>query len=203
MKKTIAVTQRVVEAGDLSEKRDSIDQRWFPLLERCSLLPLLLPNHLPTVRQLLLQYPVSGFVLTGGGDLVRYGGNSPERDEVERFLLTRAVADSTPLFGVCRGMQAIQEFYGVGLESVEGHVMPRQEILMENKPEVVNSYHNLGTRKTSSELVVWAAAKDGVVKAIRHKSLPLVGVMWHPERMGAFSDRDVGLLTAHFSKTKP
>lgn len=28
----------------------------------------------------------------------------------------------------------------------------------------------------------WSHSDDGVIKAIRHRNRPVVGIMWHPER---------------------
>lgn len=202
MKRLVAVTQRVVVAADVSERRDCLDQRWLPFLSKCHIVPLILPNHLEMAISLLTRFPVDGYLLTGGGDLVRYGGNSPERDEVETFLLSEAAKDGKPLLGVCRGMQALQALNGVALGPVEGHVMPRQEILISGKKETANSYHRLGTHETSGELEVWAKAGDGVVKAVRHRKLPLCGIMWHPERLAPFAERDIKLVSEFFAVRK-
>ncbi len=45
-----------------------------------------------------------------------------------------------------------------------------------------------------NELEVWAKADDGVVKAIKHKELPVWGIMWHPERLTPFRPEDVELM---------
>lgn len=200
MKRLVAVTQRVVEAADVSERRDSLDQRWFPFLSRCHLLPLVLPNHLETAVALLTRFPVDGYLLTGGGDLVRYGGTSPERDEIEKFLLTESAKNGKPLLGVCRGMQAIQEANGTVLGPVQGHVTPHQEIRIDGKRESANSYHRLGTKEATKDFTVWAKADDGVVKAIRHQTRPWCGIMWHPERLNPFTERDIQMIGAFFSK---
>ena len=49
-------------------------------MEACGFLPLALPNHLPTVRELMERLPVAGIILTGGNDLASCGGDAPERD---------------------------------------------------------------------------------------------------------------------------
>jgi putative glutamine amidotransferase len=48
----------------------------------------------------------------------------------------------------------------------------------------VRSYHDWGVRPDAvgPELVVTAYAEDGTVEGVRHADLPIVGVMWHPER---------------------
>ena len=66
----------------------------------------------PTTRQLALaavgELALAGVVLSGGGDLQRYGGDDPRRDATEQALLDRALErGGLPLLGVCRGMQAL------------------------------------------------------------------------------------------------
>jgi putative glutamine amidotransferase len=50
----------------------------------------------------------------------------------------------------------------------------------------VNSYHDLqiGPDDLAPELVPFALAPDRTVEGFYHPRLPLLGVMWHPERAG-------------------
>lgn len=191
--KRILVTQRVDREPTRGERRDALDQAWHAFLADCDLLPLLVPNHAGAARALLSTVPFDGVLLTGGNDLASVGGDAPERDEVELLLLRRAIAAGLPVLGVCRGMQIVLQHFGVGLIEVEGHVQSRLCIRVEGLAQDVNSYHRWGCRETCPELEVWARAEDGVVKAVRHRELPLFGVMWHPERMEPFRAADVAL----------
>jgi putative glutamine amidotransferase len=193
----IALTQRVV-VDERGERRDALDQRWSRMLARVGFLPLLLPNDLEVARELLERLRPRGILLTGGNDLAAYGGDAPERDELELFLVEHALAHRLPLLGVCRGMQVIQHALGVALEPVAGHVAPRQRVAIGGRSRWVNSFHRFGARESAPALEVWARADDGVVEAVCHKSAPLVGVMWHPERMAPFAQRDLALLRTHF-----
>lgn len=49
--KLIGVTQRVEIIQEYSEKRDSLDQKWFEFLNKCDLIPILLPNNLEAARK--------------------------------------------------------------------------------------------------------------------------------------------------------
>ncbi len=196
--KLIAVTQRVAQVGEPPERRDTLDQRWLAFLSHCGFVPLLVPNHAASAAQLLSQAKPSGILLTGGDDLVAYGGTAPERDEVERLFIEKAISAKLPLLGVCRGMQALQHFHGVKLGPVPGHVTPSHGIVLQGRPEKVNSYHRLGTKLAGGGLEIWGTAEDGVVEAVRHFTSPLAGIMWHPERVSPCSDRDVALFRTHF-----
>jgi len=189
--KCIAVTQRVEIVPTYGERRDALDQRWTDFLTQAGLFPLLVPNNPAALPDILERLPVDGMLLTGGGDLATYGGNAPERDAVESMLIRYAIDEGIPLLGICRGMQAIQHFFGVGLESVAGHVTEEQTVLVDGRPQAVNSYHNLGTKTTSPELAVWGQAEDGVIEAVRHRRYSIHGVMWHPERLAPFRTADI------------
>lgn len=194
----IAVNQRVEILPERQERRDSLDQRWAAFLEEAGFVELLMPNAEPAARNLLESLPVAGVLLTGGGELADYGGATPERDAVETLLMDHAEANALPVIGVCRGMQVIQHRFGVPLKLVNGHVAPRQTIRVRGQYEEVNSYHDLGAYETADCLEVWATADDGVVKAIRHRSQPIWGIMWHPERFSPFRDMDKALFQEVF-----
>ncbi len=46
----------------------------------------------------------------------------------------------------------------------------------------VSVFHHLGAYHSQPPLKTIARSADDVVMAIRHESLPIHGVMWHPER---------------------
>jgi putative glutamine amidotransferase len=170
------------------------------LLVGCDLCPLPVPNNRKAAEAILGAVSVDAVLLTGGNDLESCGGDAPERDETEVFLLEYAMARGMPVLGVCRGMQVIQARYGISLRRVEGHVRSEERIVACGSALTVNSYHKFAAVESHPPLVTWATAEDGVIKAVRHAALPVVGIMWHPERPhpGAVRDRAFirGLLSA-------
>lgn len=191
--KRIAITQRVDIEAAHGERHDALDQRWYEFLHACELIPLLIPNHAASARALIDDVPVAGVLFTGGNDLIAMGGDAPERDETENMLLDWAWERALPVLGVCRGMQLIQAKFGVALEPVQGHVTHTQDITLNHAPASVNSYHRYGAYTSAPDLTIFAQASDGVVKGVRHASHPVTAVMWHPERLMPFSDRDIAL----------
>ena len=194
----VAITQRVAIVPEYGERRDCLDQAWPRFLGACGLAPFALPNVLEVALGLCAGAAVSGLVLTGGNDLAPCGGDAPERDAVEFALLDWAERRGLPVLGVCRGMQVIQQRFGTGLRRVEGHVARRQVIRIEGEPREVNSYHHFAAFESQPPLEAWAVADDGVVKAIRHSTQPIAGIMWHPERLSPFSPADVALFRKVF-----
>jgi putative glutamine amidotransferase len=138
-------------------------------------------------------------VLTGGNNLVELGGDAPERDATELLLLEHARKHQKPLMGVCRGMQFLQNNFGVQLETIDGHVAVGHQISGPGIDRTVNSYHQIGTQASHPELTVLARAADGIVEAIRHVSAPLHGIMWHPERCAPFAEGDLNLFRDFFN----
>jgi len=192
----LAITQRVdviARPNGNIERRDALDQSWLRFLAAAGFWAAPLPNRLPTALALFTLLPISGLILTGGNDLLPYGGDAPERDATEAALLDAARARRLPVIGVCRGMQLLQRAHGVVLTPVEGHISGEQQLTLDGEIRMVNSYHRWGSRSSSPELSVCAQADDGVVKAIRHVVEPLSGIMWHPERLAPFADEDLQL----------
>lgn len=194
----VAVTQRVDISVPHGERRDALDQRWIAFFDCVNVSPIILPNNLESARKLLENEDVRGIVLTGGNDLVDYGGNASERDELESFLIALGMREGIPTLGVCRGMQMIQHHFGITLQAVSGHVLPSQTIKTAFGKDEVNSFHNYGSFESNDELVVWATSSDGLVKAVRHKDKAILGIMWHPERIEPFRQRDKDMFKEFF-----
>jgi len=195
----VAVTARVVIDPVHHTRSDAIDQRWWDFLATCGLLALPVPNDVTTALRLVRETPVGGILLTGGNDLAELGGDAPERDRTESALLDEALRTELPVVGVCRGMQLMLRRFGVALSRVRGHVAARQKVLVDGHERVVNSYHNWAARDVDPPLRVWATGPDDVVKGVRHSEKPLLGMMWHPERLpAARAEDDRRLLSRHF-----
>lgn len=195
--KKVLITQRVDSIERIGERRDALSQEWAALAHTCGFLPLPAPNHLPTVRRMLELEGVAGVLLTGGNDLSCYGGDAPERDEVERMLIGWAVDRQQPLLGVCRGMQMLLHYFGTPLERVEGHVRTEHAL---DDGSLVNSFHGWAARTCNPPLTALRTAADGVVEAVGHMSYPWIhGIMWHPERYHPFRREDIEWIRGVFA----
>ena len=192
--KRVYVTQRVEVIPEYGERRDALDQRWGDFLLETGALAFPVPNSPRLVLEMLKTVRPDGILLTGGNSPAAYGGEAPERDEVDGLLINHAMALGIPLVGVCRGMQSIVLHFGGSLKVVEGHVARRHEVGgLINR--TVNSYHNLGVDTVPSCLEVAARARDGNPEAVRHASLPVFAVMWHPERESGFAKEDIDVFS--------
>ena len=188
------VTQRVAVIESYQERRDCLDQGWADFLGRCGFVPCPVMNRVEVAAELIGRLSPELIVLTGGNDLVSYGGQAPERDQVETELLKLAIAGRIPVLGVCRGMQLIHAFFGGRLVEVAEHVALRHQISMQGTSRTVNSYHNWGINHPPPEFNVDARALDGTVEGMQHSIYPVQGIMWHPEREKKTEDADIFLV---------
>ena len=117
------------------------------------------------------------------------GPGRPEAAGVSEEVV-RTFAGRTPLLGVCLGHQAIVSVFGgeVGAarELVHGKatmVAHDGRGLFYGLPEdfLAGRYHSLAATSLPDSLEVSATAADGEVMAVRHRSLPMHGVQFHPE----------------------
>jgi anthranilate synthase component II len=104
----------------------------------------------------------------------------------------RRLSGEIPLLGVCLGHQCIGQAYGAEIVSAPQLMHGKtSEIHHDGKgifaelpnPFVATRYHSLVVRPDSvpSELEVTATSTDGVVMGLRHRSLAVEGVQFHPE----------------------
>jgi len=105
-----------------------------------------------------------------------------------------AYKTTRPILGVCLGMQYIGIYFGGEIynidEIIHGIPKPTQvcdnsEILFNNLPSEFNSgrYHSwaLNRTKLPSCLNITASDRENMIMAIRHKTLDICGVQFHPE----------------------
>lgn len=154
-----------------------------------------------------------GLLLTGGPDidpvlfgeqkLPECGKIDAQRDAMEYKLLTRFVEGKKPVFGICRGIQVINAFFGGTLWQdlpsqlgvVHGGVPTPHDCVhmtdiaagswletLYGQKMQTNSYHHQSIKRMADGFV--AAAQSGtVIEAMAHTELPISAVQWHPERM--------------------
>lgn len=189
--KKVLYTQRVEIVESYQERRDCADQNIPRFLEACGFLPVPVPNVLSALEELLEELKPSGIVLTGGNSLVSCGGAAPERDETDRRLIKAAIKKDIPLYGFCRGMQSILDFFGCELMDVEGHTAVRHRVTGIWGGLEVNSYHNQAARSVKEPLKAAEMSEDGVVEAVCCPQLKIIATMWHPEREDPFRDADI------------
>jgi len=135
-----------------------------------------------------------GQALSSGaaGFLISPGPCTPNEAGMSLDLVEALKTDGRPLLGVCLGHQAIGQSFG-------GKVV-RAATLMHGKtsavahdgtgvfaglpsPFTATRYHSLVVEADGlpDDLVVNARTADGVIMGLRHRTLPIHGVQFHPE----------------------
>jgi anthranilate synthase/aminodeoxychorismate synthase-like glutamine amidotransferase len=108
----------------------------------------------------------------------------------------RSAAGKIPLFGVCLGHQAIGQAFGGNVirapVPMHGKVSPvthGNSDVFEGLPSPFKAtrYHSLMVeRETLPEVLVPTAfTEDGLIMGLRHRSLPIFGVQFHPESIAS------------------
>jgi para-aminobenzoate synthetase component 2 len=99
---------------------------------------------------------------------------------------------SMPLFGVCLGHQAIGAVFGATVERAPELLHGKTSEVLHHgagvlaglpEPFIATRYHSLAVREDTlpAEIEVTGRTESGVVMALRHRSLPIQGVQFHPE----------------------
>lgn len=123
------------------------------------------------------------------GFLISPGPCTPNEAGVSLDLVAACAEAGRPLLGVCLGHQAIGQHFGGKV--VRGGLMHGKTCPVEHdgtglfeglpSPFTATRYHSLIVTEVPESLVVNCTAGDASVMGVRHVSLPIHGVQFHPE----------------------
>jgi anthranilate synthase/aminodeoxychorismate synthase-like glutamine amidotransferase len=134
--------------------------------------------------------------------LVSPGPGRPEDAGISCEVIGQLGAEGVPVLGVCLGHQCIGEVYG-GAVVRAPEIMHGKTSLIHHggsgvlaglpDPFVATRYHSLVVDAGSIPecLEVTARTTDGTVMALRHRTLPVQGVQFHPESILTRSGHDL------------
>ena len=150
---------------------DALERSYYRFLQGHDLIPV--PN--------IIKVPDIDYdclILTGGPDSVA-------RNQTENLLYQDAVEKGKPVVGICHGAFAINDICKGTNGHIDGHVDADIKISMEGQEYFVKCYHSQSIEKLAKNFVAIAYDEQGTVEAFKHETLPIYGIVWHPERMDA------------------
>ncbi|WP_405159726.1 aminodeoxychorismate/anthranilate synthase component II [Nocardia sp. NBC_01499] len=126
------------------------------------------------------------------GVLISPGPGTPDRAGASIDLVHACARHSVPLLGVCLGHQAIGEAFGATVtrapELLHGKTSSVFHIgagVLAGLPDpfTATRYHSLTVLEDTlpEEIEVLGRTETGIVMAMRHRTLPIQGVQFHPE----------------------
>ncbi len=204
MEQIIALTQRVSICSRTGERRDCLDQRWAPFLERLGYTVAAVPNCLENPVAWFRTQNCTALILSGGNDLSHVAASddaSQERDQTEIALVAECRQRQLPVVGVCRGLQMINHIFDGTMRRCASHAGSRHSLrLADGADEIwnrtsVNSYHDWGIlpEDLAGGLRAVCFSEDGMIEAVVADNMPVWGIMWHPERESPSDDFDIRL----------
>ena len=124
--------------------------------------------------------------------LLSPGPGTPADAGVSIPIVKAALESGQPILGVCLGHQAIAEAMGAVVTHAEELMHGKTSLVTHDdsdfydgvpQPFTATRYHSLAVVDSTvpSELIVTSRTAGGVIMGLRHESLPIHGVQFHPE----------------------
>jgi anthranilate synthase component II len=128
----------------------------------------------------------------GPGAIILSPGPGRPQQAGASLELVRQLHLELPILGICLGHQIIAEAFNATVARAPEPTHGRASIIEHNEcgvfaglpnPLFVGRYHSLVVEKSSlpAELALTACTPDGIVMAIAHQKLPIIGLQFHPE----------------------
>lgn len=135
------------------------------------------------------------------GVVVSPGPCTPNEAGISVELIQK-MAGQKPILGVCLGHQSIGAAFGASIVHAPELMHGKTSMIRHDgqgiyaglpNPFVATRYHSLIVEPGTipDEFLVTATSDDGVVMGVRHKTMPIEGVQFHPESILTTSGKDL------------
>jgi anthranilate synthase/aminodeoxychorismate synthase-like glutamine amidotransferase len=164
---------------------DNYDSFTFNLVQYLGELgadPVVVRNDVMGPEEAFEEFAPDRLVVSPGPGIPEDAGYSVE--------YVKVLGERIPTLGVCLGHQAIVVAHGgVVRQAPEIRHGKTSQITHDGRgvfeglpsPFTATRYHSLAGFDLPDDLEVSATSEDGVIQGIRHTSLPVIGVQFHPE----------------------
>jgi para-aminobenzoate synthetase component 2 len=126
------------------------------------------------------------------GVLVSPGPGTPQDAGVSMAMISACAERNQPMLGVCLGHQALGVVFGATVNRAPELLHGKTSAVHHDgtgvlrglpSPFIATRYHSLTIDPTTvtDDLITTAHTESGVIMAVRHRTLPLEGVQFHPE----------------------
>ncbi len=126
------------------------------------------------------------------GVLVSPGPGTPQDAGVSIAMISACAERNQPMLGVCLGHQALAVAFGSVVNRAPELLHGKTSMVHHDdsgvlrglpSPFTATRYHSLtiDPATVTEDLIVTARTASGVIMAVRHRTLPLEGVQFHPE----------------------
>ena len=126
------------------------------------------------------------------GVLISPGPGTPEAAGISIAMIKFCAEKKIPLFGVCLGHQAIGVAFGATVSRAPELMHGKTSEIIHNRegvyanlpsPFTATRYHSLAIERDTvpDELQITGQTEGGIVMSVRHRTLPIEGVQFHPE----------------------
>jgi len=128
--------------------------------------------------------------------LISPGPGRPDDAGISLELVAACAAERRPLLGVCLGHQAIGQHFGGRVAAAPSPMHAKTSAIDHDgtglfaalpSPFIAARYHSLVVEEDGwpDVLAVSARADDRTIQGLRHRTLPIHGVQFHPESVAS------------------